>query len=58
MTVRNKETILIPSTLMQNLCFFDVMCYWFSTVQKQPPEVFRKKGVPKNFANFTGKHLC
>ena len=22
------------------------------------PEVFRKKNVLKNFANFTGKHLC
>ena len=26
-------------------------------VQKQPPEVFYKKGVLKNFLNFTGKHL-
>ena len=26
--------------------------------QKQPPEVFCKKGVIKNFATFTGKHLC
>ena len=26
--------------------------------QKQPPEVFRKKDVLKNFAIFTGKHLC
>ena len=26
--------------------------------QKQPPEVFSKKGVLKNFAKFTGKHLC
>ena len=25
---------------------------------KQPPEVFYKKGVLKNFAKFTGKHLC
>ena len=24
---------------------------------KQPSEVFYKKGVPKNFAVFTGKHL-
>ena len=23
-----------------------------------PPEVFCKKGVLKNFAKFTGKHLC
>ena len=26
--------------------------------QKQPPEVFCKKGALKNFANFTGKQLC
>ena len=27
-------------------------------VQKQPPEVFYKKGVLKNFTKFTGKYLC
>ena len=27
-------------------------------VQKQPPDVFYKKGVLKNFAKFTGKRLC
>ena len=26
--------------------------------QKQPPELFYKKGVLKNLAKFTGKHLC
>ena len=26
--------------------------------QKQPPEVFCKKGVLGTFAKFTGKHLC
>ena len=26
--------------------------------QKQPPEVFCKKAFLKNFAKFTGKHLC
>ena len=26
--------------------------------QKQPSEVFHKKGVLKNFPKFTGKHLC
>ena len=25
--------------------------------QEQPPEVFCKKGVLRNFAMFTGKHL-
>ena len=27
-------------------------------LQKQPPEVFCKKSVLRNFAKFTGKHLC
>ena len=32
---------------------------WLCTnTQKQPPEVFYKKGVLKNFAKFTAKHLC
>ena len=30
------------------------LCIW----QKQPPKVFCKKDVLKNFAKFTGKHLC
>ena len=29
-----------------------------SKIQKQPPEVFCKKGVLKNVTKFTGKHLC
>ena len=28
-----------------------------SSSQKQPAEVFYKKGVPRNFAKFTRKHL-
>ena len=30
----------------------------FSFLQKQPLEVFCKKDVLRNFAEFTGKHLC
>ena len=30
----------------------------YGQFQKQPPKVFCKKGVLKNFAHFTGKHLC
>ena len=26
--------------------------------EEQPSEVFRKKGVLRNFAKFRGKHLC
>ena len=29
-----------------------------SSSQKQPAEVFYKKGVPRNFAKFTRKHQC
>ena len=30
----------------------------FGCIRTSHPEVFRKKGVLKNFAKFTGKHLC
>ena len=41
--------------------FIKIQIFWhriFSIFQKQPPEVFCKKGVLKNFAKFTGKQLC
>ena len=31
---------------------------FYCDLQKQPPEVFCKKSVFKNFVNFTGKSLC
>ena len=31
---------------------------YLKKIQKQSPEVLCKKGVLKNFANFTGKHPC
>ena len=34
--------------------FSSSVAYW----QKQPPDVFYKKGVLTNFSKFTGKHLC
>ena len=27
-------------------------------MQKQPLEMFFKRGVPKNFAKLTGKYMC
>ena len=30
----------------------------YPTIFDKPPEVFCKKGILKNVANFTGKHLC
>ena len=46
----------IVSVISSTQITYDVMCVQY--VQKQPPEVFFKKGFLKNFANFTGKHLC
>ena len=34
---------------------YEINCFCY--IQKQPPEVFLK-GVLRNFAKFTGKHLC
>ena len=39
--------------------YYDSICYYNTyDNQKQPPEVFCKKGVLRNFVKFTGKHLC
>ena len=32
--------------------------FWHTSRQKQSPKLFCKKAVLKNFAIFTGKHLC
>ena len=40
--------------IYKNTCTFMFLCW----NQKQPSEVFYKKAVLKNFAIFTGKHLC
>ena len=48
------DTIISVISSTQIAC--DIICVQY--VQKQPPEVFLKKGVLKQFANLTGKHLC
>ena len=47
-----KETFMSLSYETQNEFFFVHLI-----IQKQPPKVFCEKGILKNFANFTGKHL-
>ena len=37
--------------------FMDFKLTFFCMSFYRPPEVFYKKGVPENFAKFTGKHL-
>ena len=34
------------------------MLYIYKNVQKQPSKLLYTKSCSKNFANFTGKHLC
>ena len=46
---------LIVSVISSTQIAYDVMCVQY--VPKQPPEVFFKKVVLKNFANLTGNHL-
>ena len=49
------------SDLMMNLDSIEYLKHPINsqdTVQKQPPEVFYKKDALRNFAKFTGKHLC
>ena len=48
--------VTIISVISSTAYACDVMCVQY--VQKQPPKVFFKKGVLKNFANFTEKDLC
>ena len=48
--------VTIISVISSTQIACDVMCVQY--VQKQPPEVFFKKGVLKSFANLTEKHLC
>ena len=48
------NTIISISSSTQIACY--AMCVQY--VQKQPPELFFKKDVLKNFANFAGKHPC
>ena len=33
-------------------------CISYRNLRSSRPEVFSKKGVPRNFAKFAGKHLC
>ena len=57
------DLLLLPGMKGINLFRADVPIYfnvfqYSAPCQKQPTEVFCKKGVFKNFAKLTGKHLC
>ena len=48
---RNQQRVMLILVITQS-CLREV------SIQKQSPKCFVKKDVLKNFANFTGKHLC
>ena len=53
---------LMMIILMVFYTFGELVLWGFGPIlrngQKQPPAVFYKKDVLRNFAKFTGKHLC
>ena len=52
------QTIHVFGSYEINFCYLAGIILYISNTKKQPPEVFHKKGVLKNFPIFTGKHLC
>ena len=46
---------MISSQLLVTIAYHSY--YSISAIQKQPPDVFYKKNVLKNFVKFTGKHM-
>ena len=55
LTVRATNSELFMTLLKNDIRITKSTFFCF---QKQPPEVFCKKSVLRNFAKFTGKHLC
>ena len=49
------ESLMFAVELLANSA---VVCIVTLCFQKQPPEVFYKESVLRNFTKFTGKHLC
>ena len=58
---RNENEKRFHRTFLWMYCFlFSSLCRSLCRIKirNSPPEVFCKKGVLRNFAKFTGKHLC
>ena len=60
----NKINEILIIIKFKSFFFFESQSYWTSTCniylkfKSSRPEVFCKKGVFRDFAKFTGKHLC
>ena len=49
---------LFPLLLWACICFLGITISKICQTEKQPPELFIIKGVLRNVAKLTGKHLC
>ena len=58
-TIRKKKTLFRNlSNYFNNNILTTIKPLLIDIFRSSRPEVFRKKDVLKNFAKFTGKHLC
>ena len=55
--VQQRKSFQIKMSI-KRWAFVDQNPPWIDNKRKQPPEVFYKKNIRKNFAKFTRKHLC
>ena len=54
----NRKSLKLRSKKWWKVANFSTISKRTEMIQKQQPEVFFKKSVLKNFANFRGKQLC
>ena len=53
-----KTSVNVTETKIDEGAWKKIASYAKRALQKQPPEVSVRKGVPRNFAKLTGKHQC
>ena len=51
-------SVCIRNFIENLLILMKMLCWKISSYRSSHPQVFCKKGVLRNFAKFTGKHLC
>ena len=53
-----KTSVHVTETKIDEGAWKKIASYAKRALQKQPPEVSVRKGVPRNFSKLTGKHQC
>ena len=56
--LKNWSSDFFVKEMVHFLNFLNFLIHPLSFLQKQPLELFCNKGVLRNFAKFTGKHMC